>query len=137
MKKNNKFILWDKSLSMGINDIDDQHKHFIGIINQAYQSHFEKDKSVMKNILNDLIEYARIHFSTEEEYFKKWDYPYTEEHMKEHEKLLLKVLKFEDKFESGKCDCDEFLKFLKDWLENHLMTYDIKYSKYFKEKGFI
>ena len=130
-------IEWDESLSMGIADIDAQHKHFIGIINQTYRAHLEKNKELMNETLNDLIEYARIHFSTEENYFEKWDYPYSEEHIKEHEKLLLKTLEFRDKFDSGKCDCNKFLEFLKDWLENHLKTHDKKYSKYFMEKGFI
>jgi hemerythrin len=131
------FINWNESLSVCIKEIDKQHKHFIEIINQAYKAHFEKNKNLMNDTLNDLIEFARIHFSTEENYFKKWDYPFAEEHMEEHEKLLLKVLEFKEKFDSGKCDCDKFLEFLKDWLENHLMTNDKKYFKYFHEKGFI
>lgn len=132
-----KLIKWTKALSVGMEDIDAQHRYFISLINRAYEIHDKKEKEKMSIELNDLISYARIHFTTEEKYFEQWDYPYKDEHMNEHAKLLAKLLKYSSDFNSGKCDCEDFLAFLKDWLENHLKTYDFKYAKYFKEHNLI
>jgi len=130
-----KIILWNKNLSVGIKDIDNQHKHFIGIINSVYAKINNIDEKRLSEDLNELIEYARIHFTTEEDYFKKWDYPDAKKHMAEHEKLTLKVLKFKDKFDRNEKIMEELINFLKDWLENHLKTYDFKYRDYAKERG--
>lgn len=136
MKKN--FIKWEKSLSVGIKEIDEQHKHFIGIVNSVYININKKGKEIIPiKELDDLIEYARIHFSTEENYFKKVGYPYSKEHMIEHEKLTLKVLRFSERAARGENVSLVLLEFLKDWLENHLKIHDKKYAKYFKENKLI
>lgn len=130
-----KFIEWTKSLEIGIKEIDDQHKELIKLINNTYN--LKKQINVAK-ILNELTSFARTHFSTEERYFNEWKYPNTTEHMLEHEKLILKVLRFNQLYTKNKqIDLKEFLEFLKDWLENHLKKHDFKYRDYFKEKGYI
>ncbi len=88
--------------------------------------------------MTELVEYARIHFSTEEGYFENTDYPDTDEHILKHQELLGKVLNFTKRFEAkedfSKLVLD-FLKFLRDWLENHLVKVDHKYISWFKSHG--
>ncbi len=134
-----KLILWQKKWETGVKDIDIQHKHFIGLINRAYAfNEGEKSKQVLADILTELVEYARIHFSTEEGYFENTDYPDTDEHILKHQELLGKVLNFTKRFEAkedfSKLVLD-FLKFLRDWLENHLVKVDHKYISWFKSHG--
>ena len=131
------FIKWNKELSVGIKEIDEQHKNLIENVNKAYLISRKDDKDKISEILKDLIEYVRIHFSTEEKYFEKWDYKYKEEHEKEHEKLTLKVLDFNTRFERGEEIMESFLKFLREWIENHLKKHDLKYSRTWKEQGYI
>lgn len=126
------FIEWDDSLNVQVKEIDDQHKNLIITINKAHEISSNEDK---EKILNNLIEFTRVHFSTEEKYFKKFKFEGTEEHMQEHADLILKVLKYKDLFDESKCDWNEFLNFLKNWLEDHLKELDQKYVKCFKENG--
>lgn len=129
-------LKWTKALSVEIPEIDDQHKNFIAIINKAYTKSKKSKPEEIENILKELTEYARIHFSTEDNYFDNWDYPYKNEHDIEHEKLILKVLKFDEKFEKeGVKIIEDLIIFLKDWLENHLKNHDFKYRDYFKKEG--
>lgn len=94
------FITWSKKLSVGMPEIDQQHQKFIGLINRTHNLVKEKAKEKeLRQILNELTEYARVHFSTEEKYFKEFHYKYEEEHEEEHEKLLIKVLDFNNQFE--------------------------------------
>jgi hemerythrin-like metal-binding protein len=138
MTKGKKELLkWTKTLKIGVDEIDDQHKRFIGLMNEAYIIQSAENKAKIEKELNDLMEYARIHFTTEENYFQKWGYPYAEEHMKEHAKLLENVLNYKSDFDAGKLDFPKFLLFLKDWLENHLKKHDFKYRDYFIKQGFI
>jgi hemerythrin len=131
------FIAWTKKMSVHIKDIDEQHKHLLDLINRAdkYLEHGKKDD--LKEIVNELVEYTRVHFSTEERYFEKWDYPYADEHNKAHAKLISNVLEYKDRFDKGEDIAFDLLVFLKGWWEIHLKIDDHKYSKYFAEKGYI
>jgi len=124
---------WAPELSVGVKEIDDQHKKLVEIINKANEISLEKEKG--SKVLNELIEFVRVHFGTEEKYFKQTNYLGSEEHILEHARLIEKVLEFKTKHEEGKCPCDEFLKFLKKWVENHLKIMDRKYVETFKEYG--
>jgi len=134
-----KFILWKKKWETDIKTIDDQHKHFVGIVNRAFALDEKgKDKKVLGKILDELVEYVRIHFSIEEGYFEDTEYPQTEEHMEKHQVLLSKVLKFSQRFEREEEVSDlvkDFLVFLKDWLDTHLVKVDHKYIPWLKEHG--
>jgi len=127
------FMEWDESLSVQVKEIDGQHKKLIGVINKAHEIAGKREE--FGEIFTELIEYVRIHFSTEEKYFEEFDYADKEEHVKEHLKLTEQVLDFKNKYDSGDCDCEGFLDFLKEWVGEHLKVTDQKYVKCFKEHG--
>jgi len=132
------YLEWTSDLSVGMKDIDEQHKHFIGLINKTKEAvDAGAPRDAQKLIINDLLEYGRYHFETEEQYFEKFKYPDKEEHMAEHAKLLQGAIEFSNKFDAGESVAPALLAFLKDWLADHLKKHDMKYSKYFKKKGFI
>jgi len=131
-------IMWTPKLSMGIKEIDDQHKHFIALLNKVNLVKPTENKEKVGKLITELMEYARIHFTTEERYFEKYKYPFAKEHMAQHEKLLSNAIKFSNKFdEVGVKVIPELALFLKDWLEQHLAKHDQKYAKYFKKNGFL
>lgn len=133
-----KLLTWTNALSVGIEELDEQHKELVSIINKTHELTVnKKDGEKLKLLLEELVEFARIHFSTEDNYFKQWEYPYANEHDIEHEKLLLKALQFLDRFNEteGISLSSEFLELLKDWLENHLKKHDFKYRDYVKENN--
>ena len=138
-KSVNQFIIWKNNWETGISKIDDQHKHFIGIINKTYiLNEGGKEKEALNLILKDLVEYARIHFSTEEGYFEKTDYPEKEEHEEKHQELLGEVIDFSKRFDSGEDVSkviEELLNFLKKWLVEHMVSFDHKYVPWLKEHG--
>ena len=137
MKK--EFVAWNKKWETGIKSIDEQHKHFVGIVNRAYSFNENGEtKKVLSRILNDLTEFARIHFSTEEGYFEDTSYPEMEEHKEKHMQLLEKVLEFEKRFDKDKDVSElvkEFLVFLRSWLDDHLFKVDHKYVPWLTQHG--
>ena len=134
-----RFIVWQKVWLTNIKTIDDQHKHFVEVVNKVYALNNKKaDKEKLGEILNDLIEYARVHFSTEEEYFEETDYPEKREHEEKHQELLGKVINFSKRFETKEEVnglVKEFLEFLREWLDNHLVKVDHKYVPWLIENG--
>ncbi|EKD27068.1 MAG: hypothetical protein ACD_79C00896G0004 [uncultured bacterium] len=131
------FIDWTDSLSVGINLIDEQHKKLVGLVNSLYDAmKVGKGNDVLGKILEELIEYTKYHFSTEEELMKKHLYPKFLDHKKEHDALTKAAVDLAKQHKEGAMLLSMKVNtFLKDWLTNHIMGTDKKYSPFFIEKG--
>ncbi|MBS3087064.1 hemerythrin family protein [Candidatus Pacearchaeota archaeon] len=129
------FIKWSESVSVHVEEIDNQHKKLLGLINWAHDIDWDKDKEKGNRILNELIEFARVHFTTEENYFAKCNYGGAEAHVAAHMGYIAKVLLLYRNFQNGTCSADDVLNFLKSWWEDHLIKMDHKYVENFRACG--
>ena len=131
------FILWKASYSVGVEHIDNQHKKLLEILNNLYESF--TDRSIgkkMETIFEDLFDYTNYHFNTEEELFKKANYPKQEEHIEEHQEFIQKLNKFKSELKEGDYDLTiQLMNFLKNWLVNHISISDQDYASHFRIKG--
>ena len=76
---------WDASYSINVKKIDEQHKMLIEHINNLSDAmRFRKGKEYLAAVLDGLVDYARVHFASEENYFDKFDYPDSSVHKEEH-----------------------------------------------------
>lgn len=132
-------VQWPENLSVGIKEIDDQHKHFIGIVNKLHESVEKGDVTdELDKIFVELNDYAAFHFETEEKYFEKFHYPKANEHIDEHRKLLEELKRLNEQYAIRDLRVFyDIICYLKGWQENHLETWDHEYSTYFKKKGYI
>ena len=133
-----KFIEWsDDILSVGIEEIDEQHKLLVGLVNRMHDAiHQRHGSDVVKDILAELVDYTRIHFAVEESLMRILHYPGYEEHKELHEELLSHVKELQEKVASGKTAIGfELMHFLKNWLTTHIMEEDKNYSGLFIAAG--
>jgi hemerythrin len=129
-------IEWFDVYSIDIKEIDLQHKHFIGILDNLYQTIKKGEAKELDRILKDLSDYAEMHFATEERYFDQFNYENAEEHKKEHRKLAADVEKFLKRKDKNKVIiCNELLEFLEEWLHDHMANQDQKFTQCFKKHG--
>lgn len=130
-------IVWNDNLSVHVAEIDQQHKKLIAMINELHEAmKAGKAKEVIARIVNNLIDYTASHFKTEEKYFAQFAYPETDDHKKEHAAFVEKVTAFKARCEAqGVSLTLDVLNFLSDWLKNHIMGTDKKYSQFFNENG--
>ena len=131
-------ITWSDELSVGIEEIDAQHKGLVEMLNRLYKNAVEtkSDIETVKDILNQLVQYTVIHFATEESLFRIFNYPDTEAHTKQHDELKEQVTKIVDKVEKGEQTVNmELIHFLRKWLQNHIMRSDKKFAPFLSEKG--
>jgi hemerythrin len=131
------FVEWDDSLSVGIEEIDEQHKVLVDMVNKMHEAiHQRHGSDAVIVILNDLAEYTRIHFAVEESLMRILNYPDYDDHKKIHEELLHTVQDLQEKVSSGKKSIGfELMHFLKTWLVKHIMEEDMQYSDFFLEAG--
>jgi hemerythrin len=135
------FIKWNEQYSVGIEEIDNQHKGLVKLINKLITKLFDamsegQANNILGEIINDMARYTQVHFATEEKYFARFRYAESDTHIKEHLKFIEEVIKFRTQFEAGNIVLSiEIFRFLKNWLVNHILVYDKKYSQYFIANG--
>lgn len=127
-------INWDESMSVSVNEIDDQHKELISLINHAYEAIQKHDEHMMTELIDDMRAYANMHFSFEEKLMKAHNYPELEHHKFKHAKFKQEVDSFK-KNQFQKTNLSQIFVFLSRWLTTHIMDEDMKYVSYIpKEK---
>lgn len=130
-------INWSDEFSVDIQEIDEQHKKLVGLINALYTALASKDQaSKVEAILDELVEYTRTHFAVEECLLRLFDYPGYDEHKAIHDKIVERVVVFQSQYKAGDQTVGmELLYFLKDWLMNHIHKVDKKYSPHLTSRG--
>ncbi len=130
---------WEAKYSVNIKEIDEQHKKLIGIINDLHDAMSKgKSNDVLSKVLQDLIDYTRVHFANEERIMNMHGYPDYAVHKAVHEDLVRQVTKFDKEFREGKFGLSiQMMNFLKDWLSKHILETDKKYSPFLNSKGVI
>ncbi|GBD88232.1 bacteriohemerythrin [bacterium BMS3Abin03] len=130
-------IIWDESFSVGIQEIDEQHKELVRMINKLIgREDISVDSETISDILNEMTQYAGYHFQTEEQYMIEYDYPDYLSHKKQHTEFKKKTVAFcLDTMSYKETIPKEILTYLKTWLVHHILKVDMKYKSFFKEKG--
>lgn len=131
------FIQWDDNYSVGVKEIDDQHKVLFDLINQTHNAMKQNmEKAEKQKILDGLVDYTVFHFDHEEGLMRKAEYSDYDAHIEKHKKLVGQVKDFHHKFSTGAIDIDmNLMKFLKEWLSNHIMGTDKFYGSAMNQKG--
>ena len=135
-----KKIVWDKSLSVGIAEIDLQHQNFINILNELFVVFYDMERQPQQiiNIFDQALNYAKYHFATEERYFYEFQYEEAGKHIEEHRNFGLKLYELRKQFETEKIDPTiDLMEFFEDWLVYHLNSMDKKYTKCFHDHGLV
>ncbi|MBF0344478.1 MAG: hemerythrin family protein [Nitrospirae bacterium] len=130
-------ITWSDSLSVHIKEVDSQHQRLVQLVNDVFDAvNAKKGNDILKKVLNELIDYTKYHFATEERLMNAHDYPERVKHKEEHDDLTKQVLDFQKKFKEGKAMLDILLmNFLKEWLIKHIIGSDKKFGPYLNSKG--
>lgn len=127
-----KQLLWNEDLSVGVEAIDSDHKILIELLNKVSDpvlSHTE-----VSEVLTELLNYTVGHFKREEAVMAACGYPNLAEHMKIHHLLAAKAtLLAEEWSESEKPEVvEQLLDFLRAWLVKHIMEEDKAIGRYIR-----
>lgn len=125
------FLKWEREYELGIEDFDAEHRQLVRIINEAATAIDLKKETLVEPLLNQLFEYARVHFSHEERRMTEAGYPGIEAHSAEHQVFFQEVSDLYSRFLKGDPGVAvELTTFLRDWLVTHIQGTDRKYVPY-------
>ena len=136
-ENDNVLISWSDALSVGIQEIDEQHKVLVDLLNQLHTAITQRHgNAVTDEILEQLVEYTRIHFAVEESLMRILGYPDYENHKEHHKQLIEEIQGLMQRMRSKKRSVSfELLHFLKIWLTKHIMEEDKQYVPFLLSKG--
>ena len=127
------YFVWDKSLDVSVQAMNEQHQVLIGMMNALYDKN--QAGTAKAELISDaeaLYTYVVKHFSDEEGYMTSIGFPGLAAHQKLHANLLGDLRGFIDAFASGAdaCFSAQFATFLNFWLATHIRGIDTKYGDY-------
>lgn len=125
---------WQDSFSVGIKEVDDQHRTLVELLNQLHTAIRERRGSeVCRQTLDRLAEYTVTHFQLEERLMQASNYAGFEVHKRQHEDLLGQVTALQQKLDAGSGSISfELLHFLQVWLTSHINDSDKRFGAYFR-----
>jgi len=131
------FLKWSDEYSVKVQEIDEQHKKLVAMLNSLYNAYMHKEHAEkVELIVAELVKYTVYHFQTEEKYFSQFNYENRIEHICEHKNFTEKVIEFQEKLKKNKSALAiEVINFLRSWLVNHIGMSDKKYIDCFVKGG--
>lgn len=132
------FIAWNDEMSVGVKELDDDHKEIVDLLNRLHEGvEAGIGNSEVVNIFSKLVEATKRHLHHEEQILAKAGFPHLAQHLKEHDAILGKGLMLQARFMSGStqpftlAEVDLACR----WLQTHLIESDKHYAQYLKSQG--
>lgn len=119
---------------VGIPIIDEQHRGIVTLINSfdfSIQSG-QQTEFFLHTIFTMMDGYTKLHFATEEEFFRIAKYNEAEKHKRLHATLIRQSFSIASKSIRLR-DPNIYLQFLKEWWESHIKSVDYLYAADVKE----
>jgi len=122
---------WNESFSVGVDEIDSQHRKLVEMLgNLLEEMKSGRGKAVMAKTIEEMLDYAKEHFATEDKYMKLYKYPESNSHRREHEKFVETARSFYESYVNGSLTAIDLMNFLKNWLVEHILGSDKKLGKF-------
>ncbi len=138
--KSIKKIRWEDKFVIDEGVIDTDHKTLFGLVSEFNESipNFQSPGEML-SILASVKKYAQTHFQREEKLQQILEFPFCEDHKKEHEALIEKLNGLINKVMQTKEDnvidvAVEIGSFLQEWITDHLIESDLPLKSYVDRK---
>lgn len=131
-------IEWNDEYLLGILEIDNQHKKLVSIANELYDitaDSQETYKLEMSKVLKKLTDYTVYHFTSEEEFMKRYGYAGVDLHKTAHDGFINEVNNQIKQLDDGKIETGlQFYTFVLNWVLTHIAKADKIWAKAIKDK---
>ena len=130
-------LAWDAKYVLGIAEIDRQHQKLFALFNELYEAMQDgRGDQVAAKVLIKALDYTVYHFACEEKLLRQ--YGYTEEavHRAEHGRLADQTKSLIGRIDTGQTELSiATLKFLCDWLNEHILDSDREFAPFLIARG--
>jgi hemerythrin len=129
------FVSWQAEYSVGIEEIDRQHRRLVGMIGELQQAMWEgRGRAFQLDLVTRLVAYTEEHFRFEENLLQLNNYPLAEEHRAQHRLMAGQAVDLQEKILRGAAVSNaSLLLFLRNWLTDHILHHDREYARAFQQ----
>jgi hemerythrin len=133
-------IEWSEKMTTGLPEVDSQHRFLVDTLREANRRLLnEHESALLGEIARDLLTYAIMHFQTEEDLMRRYGYAdafpeLANIHVAQHRDFSRQVVAVCDNLREGRqVSRIEVLKYLNEWLRNHVLGIDQKLAAFVRE----
>ena len=132
-------LKWEKHLSVGVAEIDRQHKMLIDKFN-AFMSACKEERGADEvfRLFSFLDAYVITHFADEERLMQRIGYPDYQKHRHKHQKFIRDVVSFKERFKNEGPTQPLITSaglLMTGWLIEHISGMDRAIGKFMLEQG--
>ena len=128
-------LVWTENLSVNHPKIDAQHRHLFNLINDLASEEATADPKEYARLLSNLTDYFSVHFSEEEAYMQKYEYPELGGHKAEHRLFIHWISIFNSEYvHTVPTGAEVVYLFSRFWLLKHVVKSDMQYRDFIAEK---
>lgn len=122
-----RLIKWKPSFSLGIPEVDREHRELIGLINMVYASMASARPEIIETCLADIYAGISSHFVLEERHMRDTDFAEYAAHKQDHQALLDQIRVMMERFnEDPEAGSKALQRELSDWFSIHFTTFDAR-----------
>jgi len=129
-------LAFTENLKFGVEKIDRQHRRMIRIVNDLLDAVLRRGVGEAEDrLLDELVQLTEVHFQTEEEWMRRYEYEHYGVHAESHAHLLRELVALRD----GLHTRHELLNrkivfFVRRWLEQHLLSSDRELAEAIRDR---
>jgi len=119
---------------VGVQEIDTEHDLLLGVIRALEKAVDTAPRSQVEALLQQLSEFTRVHFATEEIMMRLYAYPEFARHQLEHARLVEQIDQVRGEFAQGHVQpTRSFASALHHWFTEHVRSHDVALARYVRE----
>ncbi len=119
---------------LGIPEVDREHELLGAMLSALGTALSGGGTGEIDSLLQQLADYAEVHFLSEEMLMRFYSYPGYEEHVSEHAYLIDKVLDLRERWGESPSVAARLFHEVTEWLEGHIQGMDRQLANYVRQQ---
>ena len=123
-------------IQVGVQELDSEHDLMLGLVRALEKASGSAPRPQVEALLQQLSEFSRVHFATEEIMMRLYAYPDFSRHQLEHARLIEQIDQVRAEFAQGNVQPSRsFAAALHHWFSDHVRTHDVRLARFVREAG--
>jgi hemerythrin len=126
-------LQWSSALSLGVEDLDVQHRELFARVDRLLDAMLRKDRSEAVRLAGYLCEHISLHFAGEDQMMRDLGYPEAERHAAEHKVFAASMCRLNAAFAAEGPTAELVLRLERElvaWLRDHVYVSDVELGRF-------
>lgn len=123
-------LSWSQGYTVYNEELDRHHEQLFNMLNRAYEYVMSsREVESILPMIDELSDYTRYHFTTEEQYMREQGFPELAGHMEKHKEFSYTIDTLRSRYHDNDLEvARELIIILGEWLLCHVLKEDMKYA---------